>query len=171
MSIPQKIRASTALEQRAHYVGKLAMDSLPRLAEVLGPEGVFQVDLQFGHVAGHARVSGRVTGAAVLSCRSCGQDYSTALDCQVDLRLVQSDAEAQQVLHDCDPYQVQDDTLPLQELVEDEVLLALPLLPRCNSCENAKPDAPQAQSAEVRRVEAAAGPFAVLKTLKIDGRH
>src|SRR3546814_8193390 len=71
----------------------------------------------------------------------------------IDLRLVETEEEEQAVLHEADPYLVQDDRLPLREIVEDEILLALPMLPRCESCENVVQASPQpkAEDETVRR--------------------
>lgn len=173
MSIPQKIRASTAVEQQARFTGELAVAVLSRLAESLAsPEGILQVNLQLGRWLGYAAVRGTVSGELVQSCQHCLQPYRLPLDCRVDLRLVYSDAEEQQVLRDCEPYRVQDDQLLLRELVEDEILLALPMLPRCESCENAPPEVSETRIGEAHQSEEeTAGPFAVLKTLKIDGRN
>ena len=64
-----------------------------------------------------------------------GHDVGTGLGrvafVQFALRLVNSESDEQAVLEQDDPYLVQDDQLPLRDLVEDEVLLALPMLPRC----------------------------------------
>jgi uncharacterized protein len=171
-SIPLKVRASTAVERQAHFSGELAIDGLSRLTEALAsPEGSLQVDLQLGRWSGSPAVRGTVTGEVVLSCRQCRCSFRQPLDCRVDLRLVYSDAEELQVLRDCEPCRVQDDELLLRELVEDEALLALPMLPRCDSCENASPDVSGVHADEASRAGVADGPFAVLKTLKIDGRH
>lgn len=171
-SIPLKVRASTAVEQQAHFSGALAINGLSRLTEALAsPEGVLQVDLSLGRWSGHPAIRGAVTGDVVLPCRQCRRSFRQSLDCCVDLRLVYSDAEEQQALRDCEPYRVQDDALLLQELIEDEVLLALPMLPRCNSCENALPDVSRVHADEASLASVADGPFAVLKTLKIDGHH
>src|SRR3546814_6525071 len=75
------------------------------------------------------------------------------LQIDIDLRLVETEEEEQAVLHEADPYLVQDDRLPLREIVEDEILLALPMLPRCESCENVVQASPQpkAEDETVRR--------------------
>jgi uncharacterized protein len=47
---------------------------------------------------------------------------------------VHSEAEERRLLHDCEPLLVEDDTVPLHEVVEEEVLLAIPIAPRCSTC-------------------------------------
>jgi uncharacterized protein len=164
MSIPQKIRISTAVSRREHYVGELQLDSLPRLAETLTERGdAVQVDLLACQIAGHASLTGVIEGPLHLECRRCGKPYLLALRHELDLRLVASEEEEQRLLSDCDPYRVQGDELPLRELLEDELLLALPMLPRCNSCENVANAVPGPVQTEEPRRE---NPFAALKKLK-----
>lgn len=167
MSIPREVRASVAVTQENRYRGELTAGALPRLREQLGADAqalLLQVDLRADARSGWPRLHGGVSGAVALECRRCGTRYAQALQVEVDLRLVQSEAEERALLSESDPYWVQDDVLPLHELVEEEVLLALPMLPRCPTCENAveaaPPSAPQASAKPDN-------PFAALKqTLK-----
>ena len=115
--------------------------------------------------SGWPRFHGRVSGQVELECRRCDKRFGYPLDVAVDLRLVRDEAEERAVLADADPYWAENDRLPVRELIEEEVLLALPMLPRCESCENdvanAPPPAPEESS------EKPENPFAVLKrTLK-----
>ncbi|MGH8541089.1 MAG: YceD family protein [Stenotrophobium sp.] len=165
MSIPQKVRASTAVKHQQHYAGAVAVNTLPRLVEALaGGDGELQVDLLARKSAGYPALTGTVGGTVMLNCRRCGQAYASPLDLKVDLRLVQSEEEEARLWKDCEPYWVQDDTLLLREVVEDEVLLALPMLPRCDSCENIASAAPDTGRAEQARREKQ-NPFADLKKL------
>jgi uncharacterized protein len=75
-----------------------------------------------------------------------------------------SEAEERSALADAEPLLVEDDRLPLRQIVEEEVLLALPMLPRCESCENVVNQA--LASSQGREQEAPAprdNPFAALK--------
>lgn len=135
MSIPQRIAASTALSRQAHYTGTLALSRLPRLREAVaqaGDDDALQVEVSALRDAQHqAHLQLRVQGSVTLVCQRCLEPYAQALDIDTDLRLVQSEAEEERLLQVCEPYLVENDELPLQQLVEDEVLLALPAVPRC----------------------------------------
>ena len=137
MTIPARISASAAVAHGNRYEGELAIKLLPRLAPaVLDPTGRLQVALLASDATGFPRLSGRIRGDLMLNCRRCGRPFAWPLNADVDLRLVASDAEERSALHDGEPYRVEGDALPLRELVEEEVLLALPMLPRCPACEN-----------------------------------
>lgn len=164
MPIPQSVRASTAVAQSQAYRGELPVRSFERLRSLLADAGgEVQVSLQASKARGHARLSGTLDGALTLRCQRCEKPYAWPMHVDVDLRLVDTEEEEQSALHEADPYLVQDDSLPLREIVEDELLLALPMLPRCESCENAiqaSPAAPADESGDVRREQ---NPFAALK--------
>jgi uncharacterized protein len=163
MPIPQSVTASSALTQRQAYSGELALRSLARLRAALADDaGALRVQLQAHKARGRESLQGTIDGELALSCVRCEARMTWPLHVDVDLRLVHTEEEEQAVLQEADPYRVQDDRLPLQEIVEDEVLLALPMLPRCESCENAvqASTGPKGEDAAVRQE---ANPFAALK--------
>lgn len=163
MPIPQSVTASSALTQRQAYSGELALGSFERLRELLVDDaGVLQVELHAEKSLGVKRLQGTVDGTLALTCQRCDARIAWPLQIDIDLRLVETEEEEQAVLHEADPYLVQDDRLPLREIVEDEILLALPMLPRCESCENVllASTPPEGEGEAVRRE---VNPFAALK--------
>lgn len=162
MSIPFKIHAAHALAHGEQHRGEIAVKLLPRLAEALAAPGAkLAVAIEATRATGYPAVRGRIEGRLPMECRRCGKRFDLALDLPLDLRLVFSDDEERNALQDCDPYRVEDDELRLHEIVEDEVLLALPMLPRCPACEDAALEAGPAEAKieEPRREN----PFAALK--------
>lgn len=167
MGLAHEARASVALERAQHYAGELAVSQCTRLSAeiVAGTDPVLRAELQADRRSGWPRLHGRVTGTLALECRRCGRVYDHALDLALDLRLVFGEAEERAALAEAEPLLIEDDRLPLRQIVEDEVLLALPMLPRCQSCENevnqaaAHPALPPEQEAPASRDN----PFAVLK--------
>ncbi len=165
MPIPQKIRVSTAVVRREHYVGELALNGLPKLSGLLvGDAGVVQVDLLACKIMDLPALTGVMEGVLHLECRRCDKPYQTPLRHELDLRLVSSEEEEERLMQDCEPYWVQDDELALRDLLEDELLLALPMLPRCDSCENIVNGAAESAPTQEPRRE---NPFAALKKLKL----
>lgn len=168
MSIPREVQASVAVAQEQWFQGELTIRSCERLREaVIADPGAapLKVDIRADALSGWPRFHGRVSGHVDLECRRCGRRFAYPLDVEVDLRLVRDEAEERAVLADADPYWAENDRLPVRELIEEEVLLALPMLPRCESCENAIASAPSVPQESVE--EKPENPFAVLKrTLK-----
>ncbi|MEK6805680.1 MAG: YceD family protein [Pseudomonadota bacterium] len=169
MTIPLKISASKAIARREHYEGSLPIAGFARLEGLLAADrGEISAKLEAGvDEAGlpHLRVG--LTGVLRLVCQRCMKPFDWGLQASVGLRLVKTEAEEVQALHECEPYLVQDDQLPLCDIVEDELLLALPMMPRCKSCENKPSKAPPKEPVTETRRE---NPFAALKTLKFEGR-
>lgn len=133
-SIPPSVVASKAVARRERYQGAIGARQLPRLRAVLADDsGVLEVALELGRDGeGIGWLQGRITGTLALTCQRGLHPYDWPCAVDLRLRLVASEAEEQAVLEHDDPYLVQDDRLPLRDLVEDEVLLALPMLPRCS---------------------------------------
>ncbi|MDD3762831.1 MAG: YceD family protein [Nevskiales bacterium] len=163
MGIPNEVRASAAVEQEMHFVGCLEARAMPRLQAQLAPgtDAAVDVDLRTDARAGWPRLHGTVSGELPVECRRCERSFAWPLRLTVDLRLVRSEDEERKALADADPLWVRDDRLMLRELVEDEVLLAMPMLPRCESCENAILSAPQASPVDAPSERE--NPFAALK--------
>jgi uncharacterized protein len=163
MSIPHAVRASVAVTQEQHFCGDLPVAALPRLREALADDAqMLTVDLLADARSGWPRLHGTLDGTLQLQCLRCDRVYAWPLHAGLDLRLVASEMdEGGDNLESADPYWARDDRLPLRELVEEEVLLALPMLPRCETCENAVLAAAPASGAEP--VAKRENPFAALK--------
>jgi uncharacterized protein len=135
--IPQRVKASASVARGSTWQGSIAVAKLSRLASALaGGEGALEVQLEAGRdAAGVARLKGHVEGFLGLQCQRCLQPFRWPLSLDLDLRLVSSEAEEKRVLHEADPLLVEDDSLPLHAIIEEEALLALPFAPRCPGCE------------------------------------
>jgi uncharacterized protein len=102
---------------------------------------------------------------AVLQCQRCLRPLDEAVHVDRHFRFV-GDEEAAAALDD----EIEDEvlalpkTLNLRDLVEDEMLLALPLVPRHDVC----PEVIPMQFGDVEEVEEKANPFASLALLRKD---
>ena len=132
--IPRQVSATKAIAARQRFTGTLQLSHLPRLvAQLADPAGGLEVDLEAARDRlGAVWLSGEISGELSLTCQRGLHPFNWRCALKPQLRLVASEAEEERVLKDCEPYLVQDDVLPLRELVEDEVLLALPMMPRCD---------------------------------------
>ncbi len=163
MGIPATIRVSSATAHAERYEGELALASMPRVVDLLARStGAVRVQLQAHLVNGVASLSGEIGGDLALSCRRCDKTYPWPLRAQLDLRLVHSEAQVRELMQEVEVLQVENDELPLREMIEDEILLALPMLPRCETCENAVNAAPEV-APPVVEPSVRENPFAALK--------
>jgi uncharacterized protein len=131
--IPLRVKASQAASRHEAFTGRVAFAKLPRLAAILAePEGELHVELQTTRDGeGQGWLHGEIRGRLPLTCQRGLHPFEWGCDVALSLALVESEAEEQKLLKDSESYFVQDDALPLRDLIEDEVLLSLPIVPRC----------------------------------------
>jgi uncharacterized protein len=158
MPIPAMITVSTAVARGARYEGRLESGQLPELAEarlMLSEE--LRVTLQFGRDRGHDVVRAEIDGTLDLQCERCEARFLRDLGVVSSLRLVDNDEAEQACLAEADPFRVEGERLAPAALVAQEVLLSLPVVPRCAACEDAvQADEPAAAEMPTHR------PFAAL---------
>lgn len=146
--------------------GKLALTQLTRLSDVLASqEGWLDCELAGYRVAGEDRVESglrlRVSGRLVLHCQRCLAEVE--VECAIDSRLLLIPPNAEWPEEDLESDDF--DAIPANRelsvlsLVEDEVLLALPSVPRHADCQ------PPVKTG-VAEEESEPSPFAVLAGLK-----
>lgn len=139
--------------------GALDIGALPRLAA----SGCSSADLRY-RVSGGANAQGRpslvveATGPVALVCQRCLGALEFAVDVGVELELAGSAREIAAADDDVDRV-LAARSMDVAALVEDEVLLALPMAPMHDRCET---------GAEARAAQPA-GPFAALAGLRRGG--
>ncbi len=131
--IPLRVKASQAVSRHEAFSGGVPLAKLPRLAASLAENsGSLQVELQATRDGeGRDWLHGEIRGRLPLTCQRGLHAFDWNCDVALSLCLVATEAEEEKLLKECDSYFVQGDELPLRDLVEDEVLLALPMTPRC----------------------------------------
>lgn len=131
--VPRYVPFAASLAREARFQGIVRISQLPRLVDCLAAkDGDLTVDLALQRERGAPpHLAGTLSGGVTLICQRCLRPYVQTLNLGVDVRPVRSEAEEEQVLQSADPYLISDDRLPLHELIEDEVLLGLPMAPHC----------------------------------------
>lgn len=148
-------------------VGDVAFKQMPRLsAMIANRDGAAAVDLHFGvDEQGLRHIYGRINGEIELICQRCLQPLLLPVIIEVHLGIVASEAAAERLPAHYDPLQVGDDPVSVGELVEDEILLALPSFPRheVDACEIAVMVEPPRKGGQQAPKS---NPFAMLAELK-----
>jgi uncharacterized protein len=169
---PRRLDMAAFAAADGELSGELALEGLARLAEsVIGmePPGApvhWQAEGRMRSVAGgEAETWLHLSSQACVSlrCQRCLQPMAAPLDVDRWIRFVRDAAEAEAL-----DAELEDDVLELprqldlHELIEDELLLALPLVPRHEVCPE---PLPQGSDPEVD-VPERPNPFAALEQLK-----
>jgi uncharacterized protein len=104
---------------------------LPQLERVVRAGGLpgthIEARLQFGAFEGRTTVDVRVEGTAVLECQRCLQPCEIVVDESALVAIVR--AETDDVPGGYEPFVGMPEQLSLSALIEEQVLLALPLVP------------------------------------------
>lgn len=135
--IPKHVGAMKAITTRQRFVGVVPLAQLTRLAvQLADTAGTLDVDLEAGRdAAGLAWLRGRIEGHLSLTCQRGLHPFPWSCELVTQLRLVASASEEERAMKETEAYLVEADQLPLREIVEDEVLLALPMMPRCDDAD------------------------------------
>lgn len=158
-------------EQRS---GSILVADLPRLSgESASTEGALSWSLQGGKdELGHPQLNLSVNGTVQLMCQRCLTPFAFDIDSESKLILAKNEENADEIdalLEDDEvDVVVGSKTFDVMDLIEDEVLLAIPQSPKHAVC----PDLPLASADTTAAIDAEVGkkesPFAVLK--KNNGR-
>ncbi len=98
---------------------------------VLDESGEAEVELQFERdFERRYIITGQIRSQVRLTCQRCMESYLQPLQIEVSLALVRDAVQAEQLPERYDPLLIEGDELFLRDLVEDELLLALPAVPR-----------------------------------------
>ena len=118
--------------QGAQFSGVVALADLPRLrGALLEPAGDTRFTLEFYRdQRKRARIRGQVKADLLLECQRCLSGVTLAVDTTLDLAVIEVPEEAERLPDGVDPVWVEEGTLRLLDLVEDELLLAIPQVPR-----------------------------------------
>ena len=124
------------------------------------------IDLHFGSKRGaKAYLQGTVRVQVELECQRCLGPMNYALEARVNLAFVRSESEQEGLPEELEPLLVEGESLDLMALIEDELILALPLVPmHPELCLQWQDKEATAEAAGAEREN----PFSVLAQLKQD---
>lgn len=149
--------------------GRLSLSRFRRLAQSLSAaDGEAQVVLAFGKdELGRPQVTGTVKAELELICQRCLEPMTLPVVAEVRLGLVSSEAEEEQLAPGFEALPVGAGPVCVADVVEDELILGLPLVPMHRP---AQCGAANAYAVEVGEgAQAPENPFAVLARLKKGG--
>ncbi|WP_277458483.1 YceD family protein [Methylococcus capsulatus] len=149
-------------DKRRRVVGELPLALFDRIEEFLFERtGSIRVELEFGKDGRWSVVTGWVEADLVLQCQLCLDRLPWSVRLRVALGVVASLEEADRLPASCEPL-LFDGGAPirLSDLVQDELVLAVPPIPQHAVCGDNAPPGPQAENGKREN------PFAVLAQLK-----
>jgi uncharacterized protein len=160
--LPKRIEPVGLADVGRSFRGEVPIRELSRLAPlVASSEGALKVQLDFSLDERRIRtLKGTVQGSLDLVCQRCLDRLRFDLDLRIRLGIVTSEAEIDRLPEGYEPLVVSGEPIPTFEVIEDEVLLAVPAIPLHEGtaqCETGYRNEP---------LEKRDNPFSVLEKLK-----
>ena len=152
--------------------GRLSIKGLKRLHPLVrATEGEVDYILHFERdESGIPCVTGKVEATLVLQCQRCMQDMAFPVSTKVRLGIVRTRQEAEQLPTNYEPLLVAEGDTTLTSIVEDELILALPIVAMHRQEDCAMEDMALAHAGQDQKEDATGtgrqNPFAILATLK-----
>ncbi len=127
--LPRQVDPRKLVIQGAVLRGSVPAGEMNRLAAaVLSVEGLVEANLHFVRDdEGRSVVEGSVALEVRLECQRCLQPVATLLAGQVGLGIVWDEEQARSLPGRLEPWIVASESADLHDMVEDELLLALPI--------------------------------------------
>jgi uncharacterized protein len=128
--LPRSVAVRKLAAQNQRLSGVIDGAGLPRLSEaVLAISDPVTVELRFDPgTAGFPEVTGRVSAQVVMACQRCLGALTVVLEAPIAVGVVHDIAAEQRLPRRLDPWIVADEEGDLFDLVEEELLLALPIV-------------------------------------------
>lgn len=167
---PVYVDTRRVFEAETSCSGELALERLPRLKDYLAnDEAHIEADLDFriGDF-GDREITGQVSATLQLPCQRCLEPVELAIADKVQLAMVKNDEQAAKLRPELDPWICDEIKLMLADLVEEQILLALPIVCKhsADECKRKMNYAGPTEQDEPSNPAPKDSPFAVLKTLK-----
>jgi len=127
--LPEHIDPLRFAQTGRELEGEILPGGMQRLRKLLSSDvGTVRIRLVFDlDDAGNPRVQGSISATLEVLCQRCMAPMPLSLETRVLLGIVTTEAQANALPDDYEPLLVGSEEVSLTELVEDELLLALPL--------------------------------------------
>ncbi len=154
---------------RRSFEGSLPVAELPRLVEGLANDSgkvAYRLDFETGDL-GEPRLHVRVHARLTLECQRSLEPFVFPAEVDTWLGLLADEADAAALPGDCEPLLLEGGTLSPRKVIEDELLLVLPLVPVKPGSEILQGEwtTPGDHPQDAERDEAVTHPFADLRNL------
>lgn len=167
--LPGRVDPLRLADEGARLEGTVPIAAMPRLAAAVAAtdEAAARVELGFGRERdGTATLHGHIEAELTLQCQRCLEAMAWPLRTGLALALAENEIQAERLAATGDVVVLEERTLDLTSLVEDEILLALPLVARHEPAQC--PADAQLQAQNEPEEDSRPNPFAVLSRLKQD---
>ncbi len=167
--LPDRSDPFRLAQRGAVLTGELPLAGMNRLAgSLVDSEGSVDVTLRFGTDERHLPVlTVELRTEVSLMCQNCLEPYRQPIEIEATLGIIRTEPEAERIPRAYDPLVVGDEPLYIKELVEDELILALPIISRhSEDCLPAVSEEAPEPDSEAGERSGRENPFEALRHLK-----
>lgn len=160
--LPELVDPLSLAEARRILAGRLQLAGMARLAPMLhSTQGEARFELEFGKDEQRTPyVRGHISAPVTLTCQRCLGPLEVTLEAQPCLGIISAPEQADALPENYEPLLAESQQIVLANIVEDELILALPVAPK--HADTACADGRAAADTPTLRPN----PFAVLARLK-----
>lgn len=171
--IPGYVDVRKAFGQALSLAGSVGLEALPRFKDCLASDDAsigVQLNFTVDPVTSQRQITGTLDAQVEMTCQRCLQPVAVALNDSIQLALLVSEDQVGGLEPEWDPWICAELKLELAELVEEQLMLALPIVilhadEACIEKLEYQAETPS-DSAESEQGEKD-NPFAVLSALKV----
>ncbi|MFQ5469390.1 MAG: YceD family protein [Gammaproteobacteria bacterium] len=133
--LPNVVNPLRMAESGQILTGDISLTSMARLSQQLVDQvGTVSTRLEFGVDAQKiCYLDGQFSSKLALICQRCMRPMTYRVDTGFKLAFVESESEAEQLPEEYEPCILEEHTVTLTTLIEDELMLSLPIVPMHDS--------------------------------------
>jgi uncharacterized protein len=167
-NIPQKVDPFRFADNALRFKGILSVKNMRRLCESLYQEtGDVRVNIEFGKdEQGVPFLKGELSSVLTLQCQRCMEPLPYEMIHKMVLGIAHTEEEAETLPKGYDPIVANDDILIIQDMVEDELIVSLPVVPMHNP-KDCKVTLPLILESEPVAQTEKENPFKVIEILRV----
>jgi uncharacterized protein len=168
-SLPKTVDPLKYADQNKVLEGEIALELMPRLLEiVLESEAEVKIRLEFDRDEQKLRVlKGQLSADLVLVCERCLEPVNKRVESEFALGIVLTDEQAKNLPGYYEPLLVDPESLELLEVIEEELMLSLPMFAYHDDCELDTSALRNEEVEQSQKDEDKPNPFSVLSELKL----
>ena len=168
--LPELIDPILFAERRSELKGQVEIRALGRLSDILISDvGKVNIDFAFFKEGRLLALHGQIKADLSLKCQNCLEAVNWPVDSTFKLGIVSTLDEVNRLPEEYEPLLVGEDKIPLTEIVEEELLLCLPVFPKHQQCCINYDQVHAEKPAQKNAQSTSDNPFSVLAKLKNTG--
>ena len=167
-TLPEQIKPVKFAKRGTAFNGRWPLDRFKRLTvDTVSTSGEVIVQAEFCFEEGFPVFRGSASASVQLECQRCLEPVAVPLDVNFNLAFVASEERAAEVPESLETVLLEEEEISIVEVVEDEFILALPIVAFHKECEAFDYRNPDEKAQDAAQDETASeNPFSVLEQLK-----